>query len=339
MNNLKIVEYDEIAEQIETVKASADFLPNVSTDEGYAKSKRVSLDIGKLLTALEKTRKEKKAYFLQGGEEVDSQAKLIVAQLETIQLPHKDAYKELDDLKKQREIDRKAKLEERVNYIRTLPELLAESSSDEIQGAMQAMANEECLDFYEYSSDALKARNSTREALALLFTKKDKEENDAIELAKLKKEQAEREQKEREDRIAAEAKQEAEAVAAKAIKAKEEAKQAEELAKLQAEESEKARIESEKQAKLAAIEAEKAAKVRAEEAAKAAKQAEINKQEAIKQKEAEELAKREANQKHIGNIRGEAKDDLIALGVDEKTAKEIVLAISNGKIKNVSIQY
>lgn len=339
MSNLKIVEYDEIAEQIEVVKESADFLPNVSTDEGYEKSKRVSLDVGKLLTALEKTRKEKKAYFIQGGKEVDSQAKLIVAQLETIQLPHKDAYKELDNLKKQREIDRKAKLEERVNYIRTLPELLAESSSDEIQGAMQSMANEECLDFYEYSSDALKARNSTREALALLFTKKDKEENDAIELAKLKKEQAEREQKEREDRIAADAKQEAEAVAAKAIKAKEDAKQAEELAKLQAEESEKARLRSEADAKLAAIEAEKAAKVRAEEAAAQAKQDEVNKQEAIKQKEAEDLAKREADKKHIGAIRGESKDCLMALGVSEKVAKEIVLAISNGKIKNVSIQY
>jgi len=339
MSNLKIVEYDEIAEQIETVKEAADFLPNVSTNEGYEKSKRVSLDVGKLLTALEKTRKEKKAYFLQGGKEVDSQAKLIVAQLETIQLPHKDAYKELDNLKKQREIDRKAKLEERVNYIRTLPELLAESSSDEIQGAMQSMANEECLDFYEYSSDALKARISTREALALLFTKKDKEENDAIELAKLKKEQAEREQKEREDRIAAEAKQEAEAVAAKAVKDKEDAKQAEELAKKQAEEAEKARIESEKVSKLAAIEAEKAANMRAERAAEDAKRYEIEKQEAIKKKEAEDLAKREANQKHIGEIRGGAKDSLMALGIDEEKAKEIVLAISNGKIKNVSIQY
>ena len=111
------------------------------------------------------------------------------------------------------------------------------------------------------------------------------------------------------------------------------------MAKLKAEESEKARVESEKQAKLAAIEAEKAAKARAEEAAKVAKQYEIDKQEAIKKQEAEELAKREANQKHIGKIRGDAKADLMSFGVDEKTAKGIILAISNGKIKNVSIQY
>ena len=339
MSESSIVIYDGVAEQIDTATDMANFIPDVTTKEGYEKSKRVSLDVGKMIRALEDKRVEKKAKSLQEGRDIDSFAKSLSKQLNDIQEPHKLAYKDLDAAKKQREIDRKAKLEERVNYIRTLPELLAESSSDEIQGAMQSMANEECLDFYEYSSDALKARNSTREALALLFTKKDKEENDAIELIKLKKEQAEREQKEREDRIAAEAKQEAEAVAAKAIKAKEEAKHAEELAIKRSEEAAKALVESEKQAKLAAIEAEKAAKVRAEEAAKAAKQAEIEKQEAIKKQEAEELAKREADKKHIGAVRGEAKDDLIALGLDEKTAKEIVLAISNGKIKNVSIQY
>jgi len=339
MSETSIVIYDGVAEQIDTATDMANFIPDVTTKEGYEKSKRVSLDVGKMLTALEKKRKEKKSKSLQEGRDIDSFAVDLAEKLKEIQEPHKVAYQDLDIAKKQRETDRKAKLEERVNYIRTLPELLAESSSDEIQGAMQAMANEECLDFYEYSSDALKARNATREALALLFTKKDREESDAIELVILKKQQAEREQKEREDRIAAEAKQEAEAVAAKAIKAKEDAKQAEELAKKQAEESEKARIESEKQSKLAAIEAEKVAKARAEEAAKQAKLAEIDKQEASKKKEAEELAKREADKKHIGAVRGAAKDDLIALGLDEKSAKEIVLAISNGKIKNVSIQY
>jgi hypothetical protein len=350
MTELHIVEYDEVANQIETIKESANFLPNVSTDEGYEKSKRVSLDVGKLLTALEKTRKAKKSYFLEGGKQVDSQAKAIVAELELIQLPHKDAYKELDNLKKEREASRKADLEARVCHIRTLPEMLAESSSDEIQGAMEAMQNEECLDFCEYSSDALKARNATREALAAMFIKKDKEEKDAIELAKLKREQAEREQKEREDKIAKDAAEAAEKEKEQAIARENEAKEAAEKAKKQAEEAEAKRVESEKQAKIdaenARIKAAKDAEIAkeqaeklAKEAAEKAKHAEISRQTEEKRLEAAELAKREADKKHIGAIRGEAKDCLIGMGIDEEKAKEIVLAISKGDIKNVSIQY
>jgi hypothetical protein len=339
MSEANIIVFDEYESRIDTIKEYADFIPDVTTDEGYEKSKRVSLDAGKLLTAIEKDRKSEKAFYLNGGKQVDSQAKSLVERIELVQLPHKNAYKELDKLKKEREETRKSLLRDRIEHIQGIAESVSLSTSTEIKKAIELLENEDCSGFEEYSELAIESKKVSLESLNALFEKNYKEENDAIELAKLKKEQAEREQKEREDRIAAEAKQEAEAEAAKAIKAKEEAKQSEELAIKRSEEAAKALIESEKAAKQAAIEAEKAAKVRAEEAAKAAKQDEINKQEAIKKKEAEELAKREANQKHIGNIRGEAKDDLIALGVDEKTAKQIVLAISNGKIKNVSIKY
>ncbi len=46
----------------------------------------------------------------------------IKAKIEAFQLPHKDAYKELDTLRKQRDIDRKEALSERVRVIRELPE-------------------------------------------------------------------------------------------------------------------------------------------------------------------------------------------------------------------------
>ena len=95
---MQIVEYDEIREKLDEVKECCGFLPDVTTGEGYEKSKRVALDVGKLLTALEKKRKDKKAYFLEGGKQVDSQYKTIAAELEKYQLPHKNAYKELDNL-------------------------------------------------------------------------------------------------------------------------------------------------------------------------------------------------------------------------------------------------
>lgn len=332
MTEANIIVFDEYESRIDTIKEYADFIPDVTTSEGYEKSKRVSLDAGKLLTAIEKDRKREKAFYLNGGKQVDLQAKDLVKRIEILQLPHKNAYKELDKLKKEREENRKSELRERIEAIQNITESVSLLTSVDVKKAIDSLQNEKCICFDEYSDIAIKAKKESLESLNFLLVKKEKEESDAIEFEKLKKEQAEREQKEHDERIASEAKKEAEAEAAKA-------KQAEELAKLKAEESEKARVESEKQAKLAAIEAEKAAKVRAEEAAKAAKQAEINRQEAIKKKEAEELAKREANKKHIGKIRGETKNDLIGLGIDEEKAKDIVLAISNGKIKNVSIKY
>ena len=83
---MNITEYDEIRAKLEEVKDTCNFIPDVTTKEGYDKSKRVSLDVGKLLTALEKTRKDKKAYFLQGGKEVDTQAKVISSELEQYRL-------------------------------------------------------------------------------------------------------------------------------------------------------------------------------------------------------------------------------------------------------------
>ena len=339
MNTMHIVEYDEVANQIEEVKEMANFLPDVSTDEGYQKSKRVALDIGKLKTALEKTRKEKKEYFIEGGRQVDSQAKKIAAQLDEIQAPHKEAYKLLDEQKKKREQERKEELEERVRVMRELPDALADSSSEEIMTAMNGLQKNECLDFYEYTEQALKARNASKEALAKLFTKKQKEEQDAIELERLRREQEERARLEREEAIRKEASMKAEKEKREAEEREKKAKEEALLQKERALQAEKDRIEQEEKAKKDAEEAMVQAEKNAQAAAEKAKQDEIARQEAERKREAEELAKREANKKHIGKIRGEAKDCLMSIGVEETMAKKIVLAISNNEIKNVSINY
>ena len=96
---MHIAEYDEMANKLNEIKEYSNFLPDVSTGEGYEKSKRVSLDIGKVKTSLEKARKDKKSFFIEGGKQVDTQAKSILEKLNTMQLPHMEAYKELDSLK------------------------------------------------------------------------------------------------------------------------------------------------------------------------------------------------------------------------------------------------
>ena len=300
---MNIVEYDEFRAKIDEVKDACNFLPDVTTDEGYAKSKRVALDVGKILTKVEAVRKEKKAYFLEGGKQVDSQAKSIVAELEVFQLPHKNAYKELDALKKQREQDRKDALESRVEFMRTLAESMADSHSSEVLAAMEQVQAEECLDFYEYTEQALKARNKARENLGELYTKKLKDEQDAIELEKLRKEAAERAQAEREEQIRVDASASAD----------------------------KARIEAEERA----LKAEQDAK----NAAENARLAEVERQENEAKIAEQDRLRRESNKTHIGNIRREAKEALMLIGLDEDGAKAVVLAIHGGAIPHVTINY
>ena len=66
------------------------------------------------------------------------------------------------------------------------------------------------MDFYEYTEQALKARNASKEALSKMFADKLQAEKDAAELAELRKKQAEQEQKDRDERIAKEASEKAE---------------------------------------------------------------------------------------------------------------------------------
>lgn len=335
-----IVEYDEFRAKLDEVKDACNFIPDVTTDDGYNKSKRVSLDVGKLITAIEKTRKEKKSYFLEGGREVDKQAKSIVSELEAFQLPHKEAYKELDNLKKEREAQRKADLERRVEYIRTLADNLAESHSSEIMNAMNAMQSEECEGFQEYTEHALKARNQARKDLSALYQKTLKAEQDAAELEKLRKLAEEKAQQEREENIKREAAAKAEAEKEAAIKREHEAKERELAAEQAKIEAEKRAIEAEKQAKIDAEQAEIRAKEQANKAAEAARIAEQERQEVEAKRLAEEEAKREANKRHVGSVRKSAKEALMAhCGLSEDQAKAVVLAIGGGAIPAVSIRY
>ena len=158
--------------------------------------------------------------------------------IESFQLPHKNAYKELDDLKKQREAERKAKLEERVEDLRLMPERMIDASSDEVMEALKIINAEECLDFAEYTQRALECRNASRDTLQDMFTRKQKEEQEKAELERLRKESEERARIEREEQI----KRDAAAKAEEEKKAAEEetrrAKESEIAAKRKAEEAE-----------------------------------------------------------------------------------------------------
>ncbi len=334
-----VAAYDEFRASMATARDACNFLADMTTTEGYEKSKRVALDGRKIINNVENKRKELKKKSLDEGRLIDSEAKSIIAEIEEFQLPHQEAYKELDKLKKERVQQLKDALNERVRVIRELPEAMADSDSDGVKMALESLQVEECLDFYELTAEALKARNASKEALSKMFADKLKQEKDAVELAELRKKQAKQEQKDRDERIAKEASEKAEREAKAA-------KDAEQKAIEQAAEAVRQREASEKQAQIDAdlaeerrVESERQAAIDVEAAAKAATEEAERVQKSKEDAEAAETARNEANKKHVGKIRGEAKECLIALGVDEKMAKKIILAIHTKNIDNISISY
>lgn len=165
---------------------------------------------------------------------------------------------------------------------------------------------------------------------------------------------AEQERIEREARIAAEAaekaRREAEEKAARELAESQrrevEAKlEIERAAKAQkdAEEAARRAVELAEQQKMAAAEREKQQKIQAEADQKAAierAQAAERKrqQDEIAAAEAEQ-ARRDADKNHKKKVNGEILADLVANGVDEELAKQLIGAIVRGKVRHTTIKY
>ncbi|MFV1850150.1 MAG: hypothetical protein ACMZ66_05520 [Thalassospira sp.] len=138
-------------------------------------------------------------------------------------------------------------------------------------------------------------------------------------------------------RIAAEQRAEQEREAAE--RAAREKAEAEERAKLEAEQKEAERQAWEAQAKQREEAAAKAAAEEAENRVRAEAEAKARQEAAAKAKAEADEAHRIANQEHRRTINNEALKAIAAIGVSEEQAKAIVLAISNGDIPHVSMNY
>lgn len=372
-----VTEYDEFAAKFQEMKDDADFLPDMTSKEGYEKSKRISLDVGKVLTAIEKKRQEIKAPALQRCKDIDEEAKQLAAQIKVVQLPHKEAYKSHDETLKQREFDRVEAIRHRVDSFEEaywaaegftaekLSEVLAEITAIEIDSS-----------FDEFDVMAQAQKDGVIAKLEKSIAATEKAEAEQAELERLRQEKEEREQADRDAKIAKDARDKAEKEAAdkaeierqRAAKETQEALDRENAAKLEAEQAEQRRVDAEKKAaqdkKDAAEQAERnriAAEENAErdareaeekairDAEEAAERAKRETQQAIenerqrveteKRVEAAEIKRREANKKNVGAVRKAAKEAIMKLGADEKLAIKLVLAISHDDIPAVSIAY
>lgn len=163
----------------------------------------------------------------------------------------------------------------------------------------------------------------------------EEDHSDAITLDKMRTFETEdeiRQQKERDEQIAKEASEQYERSKELAEERAEQAEQdkilAEAKAKRDAKQAEKDLAEAKERAEVNRIEAERQHDIREAEAAEQAKQAEIKRQVDEKAAVAAAQRKIEANKKHVGAVRGEIKEHLMATcKIDESLAVKIVKAL------------
>lgn len=177
----------------------------------------------------------------------------------------------------------------------------------------------------ERLAEAEQAKAASLEVLRQQYAKRKQYEDEQAELAELRRLNAEREQKEREQRIAAEAAERAQREAQEAAERKvQEAEQA-------AQRAEQERLQAEERA----AKAERDAKARAEQAAEQERQ-----RIAEEQRQAEHEAKaREADREHRRKVNTAALDALINEGVPLEQAKLVITAIAQRRIPAVHISY
>lgn len=337
----ELVEFDKIAAGMAEIQEKGNFLPDTTTSEGYEASKRFVLDFTTpTRTSLDKAHKTAKAYWIAGGKNIDLKKNELMDLLVEIQKPHQDAYKEFDQIekdKKQRfEDDLQARIDVFTNYMQHSSHLSSEQVTNMIQECGEVDTQE---GFYHRAKDAFTARSNALDFL-----------NDAL-VAALNREaeqkaQAELYEKNRLDEIELEKQQEAMRLQQEVI----DNKQAE-LDRIENEANAKAQAEADEKQRLIneAEQAEHEKQLAIEREEYATEQARIASEQAVKDEQARQQKiiddqrikdeKRASNNRHVTKIKREAKESLMKLGIDEETAVKIVQSVSHGEIKNLSISY
>ena len=278
----------DVLEKLEIeVRAEAAKL-DISTDKGRKAIASLAYKVAKSRTGLDAAGKE-----LVAGEKarlklIDNERAAVWDRLEALQ---EEVRKPLTDWE---EADKKrvASLEFKVVRIGELGSIPFDATTVTLQERIAELDSIDLSNMQEFTSRTELAEKKSRAALTIALKAIQEREAQAAEMARMRAEQAAREQKERDERIAQEAREKAQREAEAERKRIEEEKFE---AEARAKQAEAARVESER---LAAIEA-RAAKELAEEYRVAA--------EARAKQEAEQAAKRHAEALEAARLKAKAE--------------------------------
>lgn len=359
-----IAEFKPFEANLAEYKARYENVVYDMTDKKQEKQARSDrLAIGKVVAELDRVHAATKAPLLEQVRILDGERKRIKDDLQTVQ----------GGIKKQIE-EHEAKIQAiedaliaRVEAIRAMAMFEGEPTSDQVMARIlqlkKVVINHT---FAHYEPKAVIAKQEANAALSALYDKVAQAESDAAELDRLRQEAAERERKDREDKIAAEAAAKAKVEAEKAAerdrlareeserlaretaeRAKRQAEEAARLATERAEQAERDRMAAEERAERERAEAaeraaaaEKQAAIDAAEAARKATEKAEQDQRDREERERRELEAREANEKHREEVDGLACAVLIDLcNLSPSAAKAIITAIGSGLVPNVKVNY
>lgn len=300
---------------------------------------------------LERVRKETKAQALEFGRMVDSEAKRIESELESMIEVHAAPLREIEE----KEEKRKAKHEFYIQSQREWAEHTDGLTAEELHQRIEILdAQDIGPHLEEYEKEAVNVIAQSREKLVAKLSARVQYESEQAELVRLRELAAENERKEQERA----AKERAEKAEQERIANEQRiAREAEERAiqqereraaeELRNREAEAARLQQEAESRERNLKAEaERARRQAEEAEERAKRAEqeaIDRAERIRKQQAEEdriaAQKREANKKHKAAINNAAVDALEQGGIPRLDAVQVVTMIARGQIPHITISY
>jgi hypothetical protein len=350
----ELIEFDKIAAGIADIQEKGNFIPDMSTKEGYNASKRFVLDeTTPIRTRLANAHKAAKEYWKIGGQNVDKKKNEILDLLVDIQRPHQEAYKAFDQAEKDKKAKFEQDIQDKINKFYDFKFMvdINQTSSEEMTSIIDSCGEIDTVDgFYHKAKEAELAKQETMVILndcLLTIVNREAEQQREAELAESNRlrqiqideqQEAMRLQQEQMEAQQAEIDAKQQALADAEAKAEKERNQAEYDRNLKIENEIRAK-EDEAERKQQEIEREEYAKRQAELAAEQAKQAEIDRQQA--EKEAQRIAdeKRANNNRHVTKVKKQAKEFVMSFGVDEKTAVNIIQAISHKDEATLTINY
>lgn len=322
-----IVEFSQFESDLAEYKAKYDGVVYDFTDKKQEKRARSDrLAIGKTISKLDSVHKDIKAPLLEQVKLLDGERKRI-----------KDALTDVQDGIKQQIAEHEAKMQAiedallaRVQELVEFAIFPAAPTSAEIAERIHALSAIEVDETFSHrESDAEQAKGATLEKLATMLVDTKKQEAQQAENDRLKAELAAKEQQERDERIAREAAAESERKAQAAELREQQAKADAEIAKVAAAKAAEDAAERVKEAEQRAADAQAQAQADAE-----------RRQQEEAQRLAEEQAAREADKEHRQSVNRAALDALVGLaGLTEEQGKAVVIAIANGLIPSVRINY
>ena len=340
---LVLTDKEKFSDFYKAMKAECDALEiDLETEKGRKAIASMAYKVARTKTAIDDAGKRLNEEARAKINAVDESRREIRAQLDAL----KDEVRKPLTEWEQAEEARKAQVDEIMSWLRGSAKVEFDETATNIRARIAIISATTFAPdvFLGYAAQAEALKTTAITSLETIADRMEQEEAQRAELERLRAEAAEREEQDRIKREAEEAERArivAEKVAAEA-KAREEAEQKarEEAAAKAAEE--RARQEAEAKAREERAAADRAhaealavEKRRADEAEAAAK-AEADR---ISREQAEQAA-READRAHRGKVMGAAKEAFMEIGgINEATAKTIVLAIAAGNIPNISIQY